>query len=596
MQMHMQRFRTTHSASKVSRRIETLACLWVLTVGTVPSADAREESLLVPAGFDDYVAEVMSDWNVPGVGVAISRAGDSLERSFGVREAHRPAPVDGDTMFMVASVSKTFTAAAVAVLVDQGKIAWDDPVQRHLPQLALGDPWVSANVTIRDLLGMRSGIATDGDWLEEVPFATSKTLLKRAKYLGQARPFRSGFEYNNYNYTILGELIERVSGLTWNAFVKKHLLEPLGLRNTQPTAQDFIPVEHLAPGGEVALPRGPVGYGALVAPFQNVVARHAMHPAFSRSLAAHADELHNTIAPYARFSVDPSTSVFSSTHDLHRWARMWRGLGEVDGVRVVSEKAMSEMRRYQSLGQDETFEPYSAPAKRIAARKLAQFGYGLGLQLGRYGEQAYAGHSGGDIGAGAHLYVFPETGTAIVVLTNNSLYGGGSYAASAILYRVLDHLFGYPQKDWNGQLKQLYMERQTRSRDADMLRGAAARSQRRMSIAPVGYAGLYSDGGHRGAVQIRLKEGAMQLIVCPELEAAAVDPVMQGHLLWARQLPPARIADLTHWGGDTFQIRWRGPRRTAELITFTIEGGRATSLDLPQDTRGGPAKLRRIDP
>lgn len=574
--------------------MQGLVCLLAAVLPAI--AGAADEPSLLPPAFDVYVADVMRNWNIPGMGVAVSRGTHSVVRSFGLREIGRAERVDGDTMFMIASISKTFTAAAVGVLVDQGKMKWDDPVRKHLPQLALGDAWVAEHVTIRDLLGMRSGIETDDDWLEEVPFATSRTVLERAKYLGQAHEFRSEFEYNNYNYTILGELIEHTSGMPWNAFVKKVLLAPLHLQSTQPTAQDFIPVEHLAPGGEVALPGGPVGAAALVPPFLNVVARHAMHPGFARSLALHADELGNTVAPYARFSIDPSTSVFSSTRDLHKWARMWLGLGSVDGVRVLSESTVREMRRYQSISSGDGLEPYAAHASRIAERRMVAPGYGLGLQIGRYGEHAFLGHTGGDIGVGSYMLIFPADDLTVVVLPNNSLYGGGAKAAGAIVYRILDHLFGYPAKDWNHEHQRQFLEAGQREHDEFERRMAAAHSSRPMSIATSGYVGVYADGGHRGRVEVRRTGDALQLVLMPDFEAAAHDPYLKDHLQWARALPPARMADLTHWGGDTFQIRWRGPRRSAELVSFTTANGRATSLDLLDGTRGGPARLPRVTP
>lgn len=559
-------------------------------------APAEEASPLLPENFDQFMVEVMRDWNLPGVGVAVSRGEQSVIRSFGVREVGRPGKVDGDTMFMLASVSKTFTVAAVAVLVDQGKVKWDDPVRRHLPEFALGDPWIAEHATIRDLLGMRSGIATDGDWLEEVPFATSKTLMQRSRFLGQAYPFRSVYEYNNYNYTIIGELIERVSGMPWNVFVKQHVLQPLALANTQVTAQNFIPVEHLAPGGEVILPGGPVGAAALVPPFTNVVARHAMHPDFTRQLAFHKDELANTVAPYARFSIDPSTSVFCSTQDLHRWARMWLGLGQVGGVRLLSENSVREMRRHQSLAAGDASELYLTPAERIAKRRMSNTGYGLGMQLGHYADHAYAGHGGSDIGVGAYMLTFPADDVTVVVLVNNSLYGGGSRAAAAILYTVLDHLFGYPAKDWSAEQKRTFFEAAEREYRAGEVAMTAARSSAPLSADLKAYAGTYSDGGHRGRVEIRREGNRLRLILLPDLEAAADDPYLKDHLQWARALPPPRSADLTHWGGDTFQIRWRGPRRTAELISFTLDQGRPVSLNLPKDTRGGPATLPRVAP
>src|SRR5262245_16581849 len=187
------------------------------------------------AGIDPYVEAAMEKWQVPAVAIAVVKDGEVvLVRGYGVREVGKSDLVSGQTAFRLASISKTFTAATVGLLVDEGKLAWDDPVKKQLPQFELADPYLTANVSLRDLLCHRVGLET-GDIVARRGDLTRKEILSRLKFLQPYSTFRGKFKYSNLMYVAAGETVAQTSGQTWEDFVTQRLLGPLGMKSTTPT-------------------------------------------------------------------------------------------------------------------------------------------------------------------------------------------------------------------------------------------------------------------------------------------------------------------------------------------------------------------------
>ena len=177
----------------------------------------------------------MKQQGVPGAAVAIVENGKvTLARGYGIRRLDSAEPVDADTLFQIGSTTKAFTTAALAILVDEGKIHWDDPVIDHLPGFRMYDPWVTREITIRDLLVHRSGLGKGQGDLLFVPSTniSRADTVRRLRFLKPATSFRSGFAYDNILYIVAGELIEAVSGQTWEAFVHDRILVPAGMTKT----------------------------------------------------------------------------------------------------------------------------------------------------------------------------------------------------------------------------------------------------------------------------------------------------------------------------------------------------------------------------
>ena len=184
-------------------------------------------------GLDAYVAQALKDWEAPGLAIAVVRH-DSVvfARGYGVRELGKAETVDANTIFAIGSTSKAFTAALLGMLVDQGRIRWDDPVTRYLPGFQLYDPYVTREITIRDLLTHRSGLAR-GDGLWAASGYRRDEVIRRVRFLKPSWSFRSQYGYQNIMFLTAGELAGRVYGKSWDEVVRQQIFEPLGMTRTR---------------------------------------------------------------------------------------------------------------------------------------------------------------------------------------------------------------------------------------------------------------------------------------------------------------------------------------------------------------------------
>src|SRR5207249_3515132 len=196
-----------------------------------------------PENFDQRVESLRNSLGVPGVSIAIVENGRTvLAKGYGIRKLGRPEQVDRDTIFRTGSTGKAFTVAALATLVDRGKIKWDDKVIDHMPDFRMWDPWVTREMTIRDLLVHRSGLGLGAGDLLFVPNSdlSRKETVRRIRYLKPATSFRSGYAYDNILYMAAGQLIEEVSGETWEQYIRRHVFAPLGMNHSTDTDAEFM--------------------------------------------------------------------------------------------------------------------------------------------------------------------------------------------------------------------------------------------------------------------------------------------------------------------------------------------------------------------
>ena len=213
---------------------------------SVQGQDAEFEAII--SKVDQYIQKSKDDWKVPGVAIGIIK-NDSLvfAKGYGLRRIDKKDKVDENTLYGIASNSKAFTAAAIAILVDEGKVKWDDPVKKHLPYFELYDPYVSNNMTIRDLLCHRSGLKTfSGDLIWYGSNYSRKEVVQRAKYLKPSYGFRSHYGYSNIMYLTAGLVIEAVSGKTWDEFIKERIFIPLGMNNSNTSESVIVKQDNYA--------------------------------------------------------------------------------------------------------------------------------------------------------------------------------------------------------------------------------------------------------------------------------------------------------------------------------------------------------------
>src|ERR1700727_2453010 len=202
-----------------------------------------------PSGFDARVESLRQKIGVPGMAIAIVENDKvTLAKGYGVKRLGIPERVDADTIFPTGSTGKAFTVAALGILVDQGKIGWDDKVIDHLPGFQMYDPWVTREMTIRDLLVHRSGLGLgEGDLLFVPRTNLSRAeSVRRLRYLKPATSFRSGFAYDNVLYMVAGQLIEAVTGETWEKFTAEHVLKPAGMLHSTTSDEARMATENRA--------------------------------------------------------------------------------------------------------------------------------------------------------------------------------------------------------------------------------------------------------------------------------------------------------------------------------------------------------------
>jgi CubicO group peptidase (beta-lactamase class C family) len=435
--------------------MRTLAVLFTLLL-SAGTAAAQAKPL---QGLDGYIRKAMTDWQIPGLVLAVVH-NDSvvLVKGYGVRTLGSSDRVDERTMFAIGSSSKAFTALGVATLVDEGKVRWDDPATKYLPGFQLYDPYVTRELTVRDLLTHRSGLSR-GDlvwYAQELP---RDSILYHVRYLKPTWSLRSHFGYQNIMYLAAGQLTARLTGKSWDEVMHERIFSPLGMTstNTSVTELDRLP--------NVATPHEEVDDTVRVVPWHNID------------------------------NIAPAGSINSNVVDMAQWVRFQLAGGKAGGKQLLSAAAFDETHTPQ------TILPLEGPWKLMM--QDAHFGtYGLGWMVHDYAGRKVVQHGGNIDGMHALVGLLPEERTGLVVLTNL----GGNFLTYALMYRVFDAYLKRPQKDWSATLLKGYEElvkqakTEEKNREAKRIRGTSP------SLPLERYAGTYVDSMY-GEATVRA-EGA----------------------------------------------------------------------------------------
>jgi CubicO group peptidase (beta-lactamase class C family) len=437
-------------------RIPSTILLLAVTASALPAQPGRLREL------DAYVQKAMAEWEVPGLGLVIVR-NDSVVHAagYGVRALGRPERVDANTMFAIGSSSKAFTALTLAQLVDEGKAAWDDPVTKHLPWFQLSDPYVTREMTLRDLLTHRSGLMR-GDRLWYATGNGREEIVRRVRHLEPTWSFRSAFGYQNIMYLAAGLVTEQITGRSWDDVVRDRIFTPLGMRNS------LTSVKPLAGLTNVAQPH---------------------------------TRIDDVITPIAYRDIDnvgPAGSINSSALEMAQWVRLQLGRGAVDGQRVVSEGNLREM-----------FSPHTIIAIDTASERLypeTHFRtYGLGWFLEDYRGRKVIQHGGNIDGMSALVAMMPSENLGLVILTNMN----GSGLPALLMRRIFDLQLGGAGRDWSAEILAYTKERQAQA--TARARAADARTENtRPSLPLEQYAGTYRDAMY-GDVVITHEGGVLRV-------------------------------------------------------------------------------------
>lgn len=398
-------------------------------------------------GLEAYVEQGMRDWGVPGLALAVVKD-DSVvfSRGFGVRQRGSPAPVDEHTLFAIASTTKAFTATALAMLVDEGKVRWDDPVSLHIPGLRLSDPGLASELTVRDLLTHRTGLPTS-DFLWYATGTSTEEIMRRMRFLRPFAPPRTRYMYSNLAYMLAGQVVQSASGMPWDEFVRRRILQPLGMRETL------------------------TGYPGLFS-HGNVATPHLEVDDSVRAIA------------YRDFdNIGPAGTINSSVHDMARWIRFQLAGARVGGERLVSEAQHREMLTPQFLVPAAQFYP----AARLANPHFTA--YGLGWFLQDYRGRQLAMHTGSIDGMSALVAMVPEERLGLVVLINLD----HAELRHVLMYRIVDAYLGGPPRDWSAELHPVYAGAEARADSLERERLAKRVPGTRPSLPLEAYVGTYVD-------------------------------------------------------------------------------------------------------
>jgi CubicO group peptidase (beta-lactamase class C family) len=474
-------------------------------------------SAALPAQMDDidaYVAAVQKRFDVPGIAIAVIQDGRVVfEKGYGVRKLGDATPVDAHTMFAIASNTKAFTAAAISMLADDGKLSLDDRVIDHLPWFRMSDPYITHEMRVRDLLAHRSGLGLGAGDLLFWPTTTysAREVAERLRDVPISGGFRERYAYDNILFGVAQQVIEQVSGMSYETFLRTRIFAPLGMDETRFNSDTLKPGDNVATG--------------------------------------HAKFDFKDLKPVPTLTwsnVAGAGGIYSSVHDLTKWMRVQLAggviAGEGDGAR-----RLFGAERQREMWSMLTPMPVPKPSVPALAPAMPNFlGYGEGWFLSDYRGSKLVWHTGGWPGMVSRLTLVPERGLGVVVLTNQEV----GAAFNAVTLRVLDAFLDAPKTDWLAAYGASFDKSQADA-DSSWQQHVAARDPASKPSLPLArYAGTYRDAWYG------------DVVIAPTARGLQVQFAKTAQLL----------GDLEPWQHDTFLVRWRDRGLNADaFLTFSLD-------------------------
>lgn len=475
-----------------------------------------------PPDLDAFVARSMKMFGPPGMSVAIVENGKPVvTKGYGVRSIAHPGAVDAHTIFPIGSETKAFTSAAIAILVDEGKLKWSDRVVDKLPGFQMYDPYATEHMTIRDLLTHRSGLGLGEGDLLIVPATTRSRadIVHALRYLKPVTGFRETFAYDNILYIVAGALIQAVSGETWEDFVERHILKPAGMNDTKVT------------------------YDKNAA---NGIALHARTDGPIRGLGT----LRVLTTGLEGGASAPAGAINASAVDMARWIQIQLAHGAIPGGgRLFSAAQAAEMWK------PEVVVPQDAFSAAVSALTPPMQDYALGWFIEDYQGHVVVEHTGAVLGAVAALYLIPGKNVGVAVMINSE----DGAARRAVAFHIVDYYLGLPDQHWNEKLKAIV--------DGMVAAGERAMKAEPEQVHPNGksslpmekYAGVYRDPWY-GTATISSKAD---------------------HSLWIRfDKTPGMEGQLQYVADDTFRAAWTDKSIEKAYVKFDFAAGRISRLEM----------------
>ena len=399
-----------------------LASIVALTLFAIPPASSRADGPSIE-GLDPFVDGVLAEWKVPGMAVAVVKGGEVIHiRGYGFRDLEARKPVTPKTLFAIGSISKSFAATGLGILVDQGKLTWDAPVRDFLPEFRLKDKFASETATVRDLLSHRTGLPRH-DSLWYASGLGRRQILERLRYLEPSKELRAGWQYNNLMYLAAGMVDERVSGKPWEDLTRDRIFRPMGM-----SASNFSVAESRK-SDDFALPYAKV---------QDVVKR---------------------VPFYNLDAMAPVGGINSNVEEMIRYVRMHIDGGKHGDSQILTRASAERLRSPEAVIPDGALGPLHSPN----FPELGHLSYGMGFFVTTYRGRELAWHSGSIDGFSALMSILPAEKAGVIVLTNLS---GNRPAPVCVTRRALDHLLGLEPIDWVARAKELERKAEAAGRES----------------------------------------------------------------------------------------------------------------------------------
>ena len=502
-------------------RLKTAALL-LLSVAAMPALAAP------PAGFEKQVEALRQKIGAPGVAIAIVENGKTtMAKGWGVRQLGSNAQVDADTTFQTGSTGKAVTAAALAILVDEGKIGWDDPVIKHMPWFRMNDPWVTREITVRDLLVHRSGLGLGQGDLMMVPRTrlTRRQTVERVAYLKPRTSFRSAYAYDNILYAVAGQLIEEVTGQRWEDFVRARVLRAGGMNTaTTDSPERFAVANRSYPHARLS---GPLrGLGA-------------------QQLLDERDELGRNAAP--------AGGLTFSANDQAAWLKI-----QLAGGALPNGKPLFSKSQATEMWKPVTIMPLPQLPDSLKAAQPSFQGYALGWQVQDYRGHKIISHGGGVLGSITRVVLLPEKNVGFAVMLNSEDSG----MLLGLSYRMIDHYLGLTDNGWIDKWESWYQSRLEGGRQAlaAMQTGKQAGDTKpAASLTAERFAGRYRDAWYG------------DVVVGSDAKGLTIDFTSS----------PNMAGRLDHWQYNSFITDFDDKSLEKALVTFAIdENGKVTGVTM----------------
>ena len=413
--------------------------------------------------FDKLANDTITNWRLPGMAVAIVQNDRVVYlKGFGVKEFGKSDPITPDTLFEIGSTTKAFTSTAMAMLVDEKKIDWDDPVRKHLDYFHLEDPCADSIVTLRDIVSHRTGLSRHDELWDNSPWSREE-ILHRIASVKLSKPIRSTYQYNNIMFMAAGDVVAAAAKMPWDDFVRARIFQPLGMTHTRSLYSDWAGSDH-ATGHRYS---------------------------------------HDTISVQTMSddtNIGPAGAIKSSARDMAQWIRFQLGDGMIDGKRLVSEDALNETKTPQMPLRLDKQSRETNPFTHVQS-------YAMGWNVQDYRGELLVAHGGALNGFRTQIALLPERHAGLVIMTNI----GRGFSIIALRNAMLDALLqATPTRDWSS----VYMGVEKRADESEEKAKKERETKRVANTKPshdlASYAGTYHDDAY-GDATVTLENGALVL-------------------------------------------------------------------------------------